>query len=182
MVVYTLEQRFAKWACDRLTEDVDFGKKNHLFRWSSFWSWRLCKQTKFLHPKRVTVWCGFFFEDEQGVAVTVNGGRYRAMLNEFSSQKFKILATFGFNRTALHATQPKLHSMFCALFLKIALSAAELMLFGHLETAIWHCLTIICEVESKISVTPTSLKNWTDRVGYCMDSRGSHLNEIIFYY
>ena len=26
------------------------------------------------------------------------------------------------------------------------------------------------------------LKNWTDRIGYCMASRGSHLNEIIFYY
>ena len=25
-------------------------------------------------------------------------------------------------------------------------------------------------------------KNWTDRVGYCMASRGSHLNEIVFYY
>ena len=27
MVVYTLEQRWAKCACDRRTEDVDFGKK-----------------------------------------------------------------------------------------------------------------------------------------------------------
>ena len=27
-------------AWDRLTEDADFGKKNHLFRWSWFWSWR----------------------------------------------------------------------------------------------------------------------------------------------
>ena len=45
-----------------------------------------------------------------------------------------ILATFGFNRTALRATQLKLHSMICALFLKIALSAAELMSFGHLGT------------------------------------------------
>ena len=26
------------------------------------------------------------------------------------------------------------------------------------------------------------LKNWTDRVCYCMASRGSHLNEIIFHY
>ena len=26
------------------------------------------------------------------------------------------------------------------------------------------------------------LKNWTDRVGYCMASRGSHLDEIIFHY
>ena len=45
-----------------------------------------------MHTKRVTVWCGFwsrdiigpfFFENEQGEAVTVNGDRYRAMLNEF---------------------------------------------------------------------------------------------------
>ena len=45
-----------------------------------------------MHPKRVTVWCGFwswgiigpfFFENEQGEAVTVNGNRYRAMLEEF---------------------------------------------------------------------------------------------------
>ena len=27
MVVYKLEQRFANWVCDRLTEDADFGKK-----------------------------------------------------------------------------------------------------------------------------------------------------------
>ena len=26
------------------------------------------------------------------------------------------------------------------------------------------------------------LNNWTDRVGYCLDSRGSHMNEIIFHY
>ena len=56
----------------------------------------------------------------------------------FCSQKLKrrILATFGFNRTALRATQPKLHSMFYDLFLKIVLSVAELMSFGHLGAAI----------------------------------------------
>ena len=45
------------------------------------------------------------------------------------SQKLKkrILAIFGFNRTTLSATQPKLHSMFCALFLKIVLSAADVV-------------------------------------------------------
>ena len=50
----------------------------------------------------------------------------------------------GYNRTALGATQPKLHLMFGALFLKIALSVAELMSFGHLGAAIWHRWTIIC--------------------------------------
>ena len=47
------------------------------------------------------------------------------------------------------------------LFLKIALSAPELMLFGHLAAAIWYCLTIVCGVLSKISVTPTSQRQLT---------------------
>ena len=50
------------------------------------------------HPKRVTVWCGFwsrgiiglfFYENEQGEAVTVNGDRYRSMQNEFLFTKFE---------------------------------------------------------------------------------------------
>ena len=80
----------------------------------------------------------FFFENEQGKVVTVNGDRYRAMLNEFLFTKIdeENIETFGFNRTALRATQPKLHSIVCVLFLKIAFSAAELISFGHLEAAI----------------------------------------------
>ena len=70
-------------------------------------------------------------------------------------------ATFGFNRTALRATQPKLNSMFCALFLKIALSAAEQISFGHLGAAICHRWTIICGLPSKISFTPTSQRQLT---------------------
>ena len=117
----------------------------------------------------------------------------------FYSQKFKrkILATFGVNRTALRAAQPKLHWMFWAQFLKIALSAAELMSFGQHGAAFWHRLTIICGVPPKCYADKPStidalknnireaidnvLKNWTDRVGYCMASRGSHVNEIIFH-
>ena len=155
------------------------------------------------HSKRVTVWCGlwsrdrigpFFFENEQGETITVNGNRYRACWTNFCSQKLirRILATFAFNSTALYATQPKLHSMFWALFLKIALSAAELMSFGELGAAFWHLWTIICGYADKpetfdalkdnIRVAIGVLKNWTDRVGYCMVSRGSHLNEIIFHF
>ena len=87
---------------------------------------------KSTHQERVTVWGGFwlrgiiepfFFENEQGEAVTVNGDCYRALLNEFLFTQIEKedIVTFGFN------TQPKLHSKFCALFLKIALSATELM-------------------------------------------------------
>ena len=50
------------------------------------------------HPKRVSVWCGFwsrgiigsfFLENEQGEAVAVSGDRYRAMLNEFLFSKIQ---------------------------------------------------------------------------------------------
>ena len=175
MVVYTLEQRWEVSLRSTYRRCRFWQKKYHFFRWNSFWSWRLCKQAKLSHlghrkPARIhwkpdapkTSHClvrilvqkhnwAIFFENKQGEAVTVNG-------DHFCLQKLKrrILATFGFNRTALSATQPKLHSMFYALFLKITLSAAELMSFGHLGAAIWHLWTIIYGVPSKTSVTPTS--------------------------
>ena len=90
MVVYTLEQRWAKWACDRLTENTDFDKKKIIFSDVYFdlsgkencriWGTEnphtyIEKPT---HRKRVIVWCGFwsrgiigpfFFENEQREAV-----------------------------------------------------------------------------------------------------------------
>ena len=116
---------------------------------------------KSIHPKRVTVWCGFwcrgiigpfFFENEQGVSVTVNGDRYRTMLNKFLCTKIE--------EENIGNIWPKLHSMFCALFLTIILSATELMSFGHLGASIWHRWTIIYRVPSKISVTPTSQRRY----------------------
>ena len=93
------------------------------------------------------------------MGVTVNGDRYQDMLNEFLFTKIEeddIVTTLGFNRTALRGAQPKLHLMFRALFSKIALSAAELISFGHLGVAISLRWTIICRVSLKISVTTTS--------------------------
>ena len=82
-------------------------KKNHLFRWSSFWCWRLCKQAKLslthtLKSRRtqneslfgaglspLDIIGPFFFESKQREAVTVNGDRYRAILNEFLFTKIE---------------------------------------------------------------------------------------------
>ena len=36
--------------------------------------------------------------------------------------------------------------------------------------------------EIQLHTIDNVLKNWTDRVGYCVASQGSHLNEIIFHY
>ena len=48
----------------------------------------------------------FFFENEQEETVSVNGNRYRALLNEFLFTRIefrRILATFDFNRMVLRA-------------------------------------------------------------------------------
>ena len=62
------------------------------------------------------------------------------------------------------------------------------MSFDHLGAKIWHRWTIICRVpetidalknnireaigEIELHIIDNVLKNWTDRVGYCMTSRG----------
>ena len=96
MVVYTL----GNIATDRLTEHADFGKKKIIFSDEAHFDFggyvkkqncRICGTEnpyayieKPMQPKRVTVWCGFrsrdvigsfFFENEQGEAVTVNAYR-----------------------------------------------------------------------------------------------------------
>ena len=133
-----------KWACDRLTEDADFGKKKIIFSDEAHFDlggyvnrqncriWGTENPHAYIekptHPKRVTVWPIFL-----QMAIVIAPCR-----TNFCSQKLKrrILATFGFNRTALRAIQPKLHLKFCGLFLKIALFAAELMSFGNLGAVI----------------------------------------------
>ena len=113
MVLYTLELRFAKWACDRLTEDADFGEK-FVFSDEAHYDHGgyVNKQNcciwgtenphayieKLTHPKQVTVWCEFwsrginepfFFENEQREAFAGNDDRYRAMLNESLFRKIE---------------------------------------------------------------------------------------------
>ena len=108
MVMYTLELCFARWDCDRLTEDSVFGKKiifsdEAHFDLGGYVNKQNCRIwgtdnrhayiEKLTHPKRVTL-----------------GGCW----TKFWSQKLKsrILATFGFNRTALRATQrPVFHDL-----------------------------------------------------------------------
>ena len=115
------------------------------------------------------------------------------------------MATFGFNRTALRTTQPKLYSMFCALFLKgrIISRRADVVWpprscdLTPLDYYLWSAAKDKCYAdkpetidalkdnireaigEIQLHTIDNVLKNWTDRVGYCMASRNSHLNERI---
>lgn len=98
---------FAEWALEQLEVDPDFGRKIMFSDEAHFWlSGFVNKQNCRiwsdenpqeihqvpLHPEKVTVWCAlwsggiigpYFFENAEGVALTVNGERYRAMIRDF---------------------------------------------------------------------------------------------------
>ena len=128
-----------KWACDRVTEDADFGKENIISsnearfdldgyvnkQKSRIWGTEnphayIEKPT---HPERVTVWCGFwsrgiirpfFFKKEQEEAITVNGDYYRAMLNAFLFTKIKEedIGNIWFQQNTAEATLDVLRPVF----------------------------------------------------------------------
>ena len=118
------------------------------------------------------------------------------------------MAIFGFNRTALRATQLKLYSMFCALFCEDRIISCKAnVVWPHrncdlilLEYYLWGAVRDKCYAdkaetidalkhnireaigEIQLHTIDNVLKNCTDRVCYCKASRGSRLNEIIFHY
>ena len=166
-----------------------------------------------MHPKRVTVWCEFwskgiiwpfFSKNEQGKAVTVNGDRYRAMLNEFLFTKSEEEDTgniwFQQDAATCHTAEATF-DVLLPVFEDRIISLAELISFGPLDlTTLDYYLSgsvkykcyanksqtidalknaireAICEIQ--LHTIDNVLKNWTDRLA----SRGSHLHEIIFHY
>lgn len=98
---------FADWALEQLEVDPNFGRKIMFTDEAHFWLsgfinkqncriWSDENQREIhqgpLHSEKVTIWCAlwcggiigpYFFENEEEVALTVNGERYRAMIKNF---------------------------------------------------------------------------------------------------
>ena len=118
------------------------------------------------------------------------------------------MATFGFNRTALraHTAEATLDILRPVFEYRIISRTADVVSPSRscdltpLDCYLWDTVKNKCYadkpetidalkvnireaiVEIQLHIIDNVLKNWTDRVGYCMASRGSHLNEIIFHY
>ena len=77
----------------------------------------------------------------------------------FVHQKLKrrILATFGFNRTAVCATQSKLHSMFCELFRIISRRADVVYPLRSCEYYLWGSVNDKCYADKPETID--ALKN-----------------------
>ena len=166
----------------------------------------------------MTVWCEFwydtiigpfFFENEQGAAVTVNGERYRAMLNEFLFPKIEeddmddiwfqqdgatchttniiidLLRTVFENRIISRNSDVNWPPRSCDL------TSLDYFLWGAVKDK---CYTnypetieaLKHEIEVAIRGIETQtidnvLANSVDRMGYSKASRGRHLNDLMFH-
>ena len=152
----------------------------------------------------------FFFENEQEEVVAVNGDRYRTMLNEFLFTKIEEedIGNIWFQRdgATCYPAEATL-DVLCPIFEDRIISRIADVVWPPrsydwtpLEYYLWGAVNDKCYADKSETIDALKdnirnaigeiqlhtfdnvLKNWTDRVGYCMTSRGSHLNEIIFLY
>ena len=152
----------------------------------------------------------FFFEKEQEQAVTVNGDRYRVRLNVFFFTKIQEddVGNIWFQQdgATCHTAEATLNVL-CPVFEDSIISRRAHVVWPprscdliQLDYYLWGAVKnkfytdkpeTIYALKDNISeaiggiqlhTSDNVLKNWTDRVSYCMASRDSHLNEIIFHY
>ncbi|GFV64849.1 putative transposable element, partial [Trichonephila clavipes] len=100
-------RRFVEWAQNEIAVVPDFHKRILLSDEAHFWLndyvnkqnrriWSEANPQEYvetpLHPEKLTVWCAlwaggiigpYFFKNDEGHNVTVNGDRYRAMITNF---------------------------------------------------------------------------------------------------
>ena len=167
-----------KWAGDRFSEDADFGKKIIFSDAAHFdlggyvkkQSCRIWNTENHNAPKtsHCFVWIlvqrhnwAIFFENKQGQAVTVNGDRYRVILNEFL---FKKIEEAEIGNIWLQQDGAACHTAEATL--DVLRPVFEERFISCRTDVVWpprsyDCWTIICGLPSKISVMPTSQRQLT---------------------
>lgn len=173
---------------------------------------------KAMHPQRVTVWCGlwaggvigpYFFEDENGQGVTVNGDRYRAMINNFLWPEITDMNLndmwFQQDGATCHTaneTMNLLASKFRGRILSrngdanwpprsCDLTPLDYFLWGYVKSKVYannpqtiHDLKenirrTIHEIEPQLC--SDVIENFDKRIFSCQRSRGGHLADMIFH-
>lgn len=175
-------------------------------------------QEKELYPQRVTVWCGFwvggiigpyFFEDEEGHAVTVNGIRYRQMIRNFlwfqlngmDIQELWFQQDGATSHTSNETIQ-LLHERFRGRLISrngdhqwpprsCDLTPCDFFLWGYLKSLVYvnkprNIRDLKDEIrravgEIQLETCQAVIANFMDRVLACQRGRGSHMPDIIFH-
>ncbi|CAI6355943.1 unnamed protein product [Macrosiphum euphorbiae] len=171
-----------------------------------------------MHPEKVTVWCGFwsggiigpyFFQNETGIAITVNGERYRSMINNFFWPKLDDMDTedmwFQQDGATCHtarATMDILRERFEGMVISrngdinwpprsCDLTPLDFFLWGYLKSQVYankpqtidalkvNIINTIKQIQPDLCNKVT--ENWTTRIRATKQSRGGHLNDVIFH-
>lgn len=171
-----------------------------------------------LHSPKVTVWCGigtfgvvgpYFFENDAGVAVTINAERYVAMLQNFLPQEFERLRV---NRRDLYfqqdgatchtarLTMEHLRNQFRGLISRLGdipwparspdLTPPDFFLWGYLKQRVYVNRPATIEdlkqaIRNEIAAIDEDLlrrvfQNFEVRLRQCVVQEGGHLTDLIF--
>lgn len=229
---HRLCREFADWALEQIEADEDFSKKIIFSDEAHFclngyvnkqnmryWEENNPRQVleKQLYPQKVTVWCGlwaggiigpYFFENDNGERVTVNGERYRFMLMDFlwpqlddldldamwfqqdgatchtAAETIDLLRTRFGHRIISRHTPRNWPPRSCDL------TPLDFFLWGYLKSLVFaNNPTTIEQLKENITreiqaIQPDMLarvmRNWTHRIRVCRASRGGHLNDVLF--
>lgn len=171
-----------------------------------------------LHDKRVTVWCGicayciigpFFFENDDGEAISVNGDRYRSMVDTFlrSEVENNGLEDYWFQQDGATAHTARetinlLNEMFPGRLVSKNgdfdwpprspdLTAPDFFLWGYLKGKVYADqpktlqalkFNIRREIAAISAETlPKVMENAQKRAQLCIKEKGKHLRDIIFH-
>lgn len=226
-------REFVEWLLLRQNADADFHKKiifsdEAHFHLSGFVNKQNCRiwgldnpqemQEQQMHPLRVTVWCGFwsggvigpyFFEDDEGNAVTVTGERYRRMITEFlwpqlvniNTQEIWFQQDGATSHTA-RDTLTMLREQFRGRILSrngdqnwpprsCDLTPLDFFLWGHIKARVYenkpqNIPELKEEIWEKLAELDAAtcgrvIANFLDRVNACRRSRGAHMPDVVFH-
>ncbi|QQP39795.1 Putative DD41D transposase [Caligus rogercresseyi] len=183
---------FGEWALEQLDENPLFYRKIVFSDEAHFWlNGYVNKQNC-----RIWIWCGlwaggiigpFFFKDDRGRNVTVNGERYRAMIHDFfcpTRETMNMLKDeFGeqlISRNGPVSWPPR----------SCDLTPLDYFLWGYVKSLVYvdkpntiealqdNITRVIRRIQPEMLEQVT--QNWTFRMDHLKRSRGQHLNEVIF--
>ena len=225
-------RRFVKWAQNEIAVVPDFHKRIFFSDEAHFWLngyvnkqncriWSEDNPQVYvktpLHPEKMTVWCAlwaggiigpYFFKNDDGQNVTVNGDRYRAMITNFfipelNNHDVQELwfqqdgATCHTARATIDLLKDTFGDRLISRFGPVNwpprscdLTPLDYFLWGYVKSLVYadkpqtldHLEDNIRRVIADIrpQMLEKVIENWTSRLDYIRASRGGHMPEIIF--
>lgn len=225
-------RNFAEWAQNQLEDDPLFYRRIVFSDEAHFWlngyvNKQNCRiwsdenphqvlETP-LHPEKCTVWCGlyaggiigpYFFKNDAGQRVTVNGDRYRAMIVDYLFPNMRDIDAeemwFQQDGATSHTSSQTIDLLKTQFGEKVIsrngpvnwpprscdLTPLDYFLWGYVKSLVYATKpatidALETEIERVIAeIRPQMLEkvieNWTDRMRFVTRSRGGHMPEIIF--